>query len=930
MRTFFQKLRCLVKRRRMEDDLRDELQFHLAEETTERQANGMSVEEARLAARRELGNATLVQEEARSVWTWTWLEQLGQDCRYGLRTMVANAAFTLLATMSLALGIGANTAIFSFMDSLLMRSLPVPDPESLAVVNWQARPKGRDSVVRSMSGSRWRDATGVETAGIFPYPAFEILRNHSAASFSALFAYFPTRKVNVLVKNEAFQASGEFVSGEYFSGLGVTPAAGRMIVPADDRTGVEPVTVLSFAFSQRRFGTAADAVGQPILINNIAFTVVGVAAPGFFGVDPAEAPDFFIPLRTSVILRIRGGGGDAKAYAATNYYWLEMMGRLRPGVSLAQAQSALSPVFHHWVESTAANEKERAALPQLVLKEGAAGLDTLRRRYSKPLYVLLAMVGLMLAIACANIANLLLARGAARRREIAVRLGVGAGRWRVIRQLLTESVLLACAGGVAGVLLAIWGIRFLTVLLANGSEDFTLHAQLNWTVLSAACGLSLLTGTLFGLAPALQSTKLDVITALKESRTGQALNRHGLRRFSLGQALVVAQVGLSLLLLVGAGLFVRTLSNLQSIQLGFERENVLLFQLNARQAGHRDPEIFTFYHDLQQKFAAIPGVSSASASHVPLLGEGTRSGPVIPLGRERQPGEGAHILLTTPDFFTTMQIPLLLGRGVEQRDQPGSPLVAAVNEAYARKYFGDRNPVGERIHVPKFPDADAVEFEIVGVAKNVRYGAIKGEFREIVYLAYNQGADQTTAHPLMRVDGMTFALRTSGDPLRHVSTVREIVKRADPHVPVTSVTTQAARIDQTMNQEIIFARLCTGFAILALAIACVGLYGTMAYSVERRTSEIGIRMALGAHRRVVIWMVLRHACVLAAAGLAIGLPVALGTSKFIESFLFGVKANDALSMVGGAAILMIAALVASYVPARRASRIDPMMAVRHD
>jgi macrolide transport system ATP-binding/permease protein len=923
MTPFFLKLRSLMQRGRKEDDLRAELRFHLDEEAEERQAEGLTGAEARLAARRDIGNLTLVQEETRAVWTWTWLEQLAQDCRYGVRTMAANKTFSLLAILSLALGIGANTAILSFMDSLLLRSLPVSDPTSLAVLNWRAPSgSGRDSVIHSQSGSTWRDGPSARMSGIFPYPAFELIRTNSAVVFSSVFAYYPTGKVNVMVKGQAELGSGEFVSGEYFRGLAVSPSAGRLIVPDDDRVGAPAVAVLSYAYSQRRFGDAASAPGQPILINNIPFAVAGVAPPGFFGVDPAAAPDFYVPLRTNLLLRLRGGANDAKDYLEQNYYWLEMMARLRPGVSLSQAQAALGPVFHQWVEATA-NDRERAQLPELLIREGATGLDTLRRQYSKPLYVLLALVALILAIACANIANLLLTRATARRREMAVRLSIGAGRLRLIRQLLTESVLLASIGGAVGVLFAMWGIRFLTFLLANGSEDFTLRPGLNWPVLGAASALALLTGILFGLAPALQSTRVDVISALKDARAGQPASRRGFGRISLSQALVVTQIGLSLLMLVAAGLFVRTLSNLQSIQLGFNREDLLLFKMNARQAGQKDPEIITFYSELQKRFAAIHGVRSASATHHQMIGQGTWSGDAAPVGKQPKPGFSTHILMTGPDFFSTMQIPVLLGRAFDDRDRAGSLAVAVVSEAYVKTYFSDQNPLGQHISISRRPPLKDRDVEIVGVAANARYGALKGAFRDIVYLPFSQGS----YYP---IDEMTFALRSSGDPLRYVNTVREIVRQADPRVPVTDVKTQAAQIDQTMNQEIIFARLCTAFAVLALLIACVGLYGTMAYTVARRTGEIGIRMALGAQRGAVVWMVLREVFVLAAVGLAVGVPSALGTSRFVESFLFEVKPNSPATLVFAVAILLSAMLLAGYAPARKASRIDPMTAVRHD
>ncbi len=921
MTSFFRKLNWLARRRRKEEELREELEFHLEEEAEIRHAEGLAGQEARWAARRELGNLGLVQEETRASWGWTWLAQLLQDSRYALRIMSANKAFSALAILSLALGVGANTAIYSFMDAVLLRRLPIPHPESLVVVNWHNRIRSGDRVLHGMSGTTYNDGKTGITAGIFPFPAFDLLRK-SDAVFSSLFAYYPTRKVNLMVKGQAEQASGEFVSGDYFPGLGIPPAAGRVIAPEDDRAGAPPIAVLSYAYSRKRFGSAANAAGQPIFINDIPFTVAGVAPPDFFGIDPAAAPDFYLPLHDNLVLKLNGGADKAESYLDQNYYWLEMAGRLRPGVNLAQAQAALEPVFHRWVAGTAANDRERANLPSLLLREGAGGVDTLRRRYAEPLYVLLAMVGLILAIACANIANLLLARATARRREMAVRLSMGAGRFRVIRQLLTESLLLACVGGALGVLLALWGIRFLTLLLANGREDFTLHANLSWPVLGATMALTMLTGLLFGLAPALRATRADVMPALKQTRAGQPGSRLFFRA-GLSRALVVCQIALSLLLLVGAGLFARTLSNLHSIELGFQQENLLLFQMNARQAGHRDPEIVTFYSDLLSRFRAIPGVTTASVSHNPMIGQGTWMGPVVPVGGHPDLEGVTHILMVGSDFFTTMRIPVLLGRPIDERDCPGAKPVAVVNQEYVKTNFPGRNPIGLHIVVQRRPPRGNRDVEIVGVARNARYGSLKGEFEPVVYLPFEQGS----YYP---VDEMTFVLRTGGDPLSYAGTARAIVHQADPRVPVTNVKTEKAQIDQTMNQEIIFARLCTGFAFLALIIAAVGLYGTMTYTVARRTGEIGIRMALGAPRATVVWMVLREVLILAAVGLAIGVPASLGASRLVESFLFGIRPNDSRALFAAVAILLAAALLAGYLPAWKASRIDPMTAVRHE
>jgi len=932
MRAVFRKLGWLARRRRKDDELAAELKLHLEEEMEDRREAGLPDEEAKWAARRELGNLGTVQEQTRAEWSWAWLEQLLQDLRYAWRAMRHNPGFTCLAALSLALGIGANTAIYSLMDALLMRWLPVADPGSLAVLKWHVTGKKslRVSVVHDVSGYFYRDPRTGITTEIFPYPAFELLRK-STDVLSILFAYSPAEKLNVLVQGQAEVASGLYVSGDFFRGLGMAPEAGRLITGDDDRAGAPAVVVLSHAFAQSRFGDADSASGQPLVINGVPFTAVGVAPPGFSGIDPASAPAFYIPMRAQLLLDPEQDprANPGKRYLDEHYYWVEMMGRLRPGVTMAQALAALGPVFEQWVATTATNDEQRRNLPEFLLAEGARGLDNLRRDYSRPVYVLLGLVALILVIACANIANLLLARATARRREIAVRLSMGAGQGRVVRQLLTESILLALIGGAAGVAFAVWGVRVLTVVLANGGKSFPLQADLNWHVLAAAAALTLVTGMLFGLAPALQATRVDVMPVLKEARAAEPRRRS---RLGLTQLLVISQVAISLLLLVGAGLFVRTLSNMRAIDVGFRRDNLLVFTLNAFQAGHRKPEIISFYSELQKHFAAIPGVRSASAANAPLFDDAW-GWPVVPLGRGRPEdaptGRGSgmastatRVLATGPGFFQTMQIPLLAGREFDERDRAGSPPVVIVNEAWVKANLEGRNPVGHAVvsfGLRRQPE----QMQIVGLAKNARYEELTGDFPAIVYMPFQQSSD-------IPVEDMTFFLRTSGDPLAFAGAVREIVRQADARIPVTNLGTQAAHVDEQMAQQILFARLCTAFAFLALAIACVGMYGTMSYSVARRTGEIGIRMALGARRGNVIWMVLRDVVILAAVGLAISVPAALGAARLVQSLLFGVKPNDPEAVAAATAILLAAALLAAYVPARRASRIDPMKAVRHE
>ncbi len=912
MHWFFRKLTWLARRSSKEADLQEELQFHLDEEAEERAAAGIHPPQARLAAIRDLGNLTRVQEDTRAAWTWSFLEELLQDGRYALRTMAANRTFAALAVLSLALGIGANAAIFSFMDAILLRRLPVPNPESLVIMSWHTNAPENHGMNRH--DDSFLGPNSGFGGSVFAYPALEMFRRNDAI-FSTVFGFQGAGDLHLAIGNEAELVNTEYVTGNYFQALGIRPVAGRLIMADDDRAGAAGVAVISFALSRRRFGSAANAAGQAILINNLPFTVIGVVPPEFSGADPGEAPEAYLPMHANLILDLERSDRSHPAsshFTNPNYEWVITMARLRPGVSRARAQAVLRPQFDQWMR-TINTARTRSDLPTLLVRDGRAGLNGVRQQYSRPLFILLAVVALILALACANIANLLMARAAARRREIAVRLSIGAGRWRLVRQLLTESVILASLGGALGIIFALWGIRALTALLAHGREGFTLNAELNWHVLIVAAGLSVLAGTIFGLAPALQATRADLLPTLKESRTGG--RSRGFGRPSLSRALMVTQIAISVVILVAAGLFVRTLARLESIPLGFNRENVLTFRLNASRAGHPDKEIPGFYESLRTKFAAIPGVRSASLSGMPLL-TGNVFSPVSVAGRK----ESSFLWEIGPDFFTTMQIPILLGREIQARDMTGSHLAVVVSQEFAHKYFPGANPVGQVIGLPE--DCPKCAVEVVGVCGDVLIGRdVRDERGPAVFVPFT-----TWGH----VGSMAFELRTAANPAAYIGTVRELVREADPRLPVSAIRTQSDLIDGTMNREVVFARLCTGFALLALLIACVGLYAAMSHNVARRTGEIGIRMALGAPRARVVSMVLREVLLLAAAGLVVSIPAALLGTRLLRSFLYEISPYDPASLMIAVASLVAAAFLAGFVPARNASRIDPIVALRHE
>ena len=846
-------------------------------------------------------------------------DQLLQDVRYALRMMVARPLFSAVAVLSLALGIGANAAIFSFIDAILLRALPVPDPGALVAMKWHS--KAQPAVARSLNGDIVKDARTGFTADGFPYAACELLRDSKI--FSSVFAFTAAGRRNLAIGDSSSLANGQYVSGEFFAGLGVPPAAGRVISPSDDRAGSPPTMVLDHQYAESRFGDISRAVGVSVRVEDVLFTVIGVAPAEFFGPDPSSRPDFYVPLHTEPLMDPQSLTGlePNRKFTEDTFYWVRLWGRLPRGVTLHQAQLSLAPVFRRFVESSATTDKEKTDLPVLLLQEGAGGLDRLRRQYAKPLYVLMTMVGLILAIACANIANLLLARATGRQREIALRLSLGADRGRLARQLLTESLLLSLVGGALGLGFAVWGIRGLTALIGNGRENFTLHATLNWRVLAIGIALSILTGILFGLAPTLRSTRVDLNYLLRQTRAGATPFRlFGHLRITPNQALVVSQIAVSLLLLMAAGLFVRTLANLNAVNLGFNSERVLLVTLNARQAGYRDSALVRFYEEVRARLGRIPGVRGVSTSNLALI-SGSENSTSVKLPGYTGKSRPVSFLYVGPGFLSNMQIRVLLGREIDERDLDRAAGVAVVNQEFARTYFAGQNPIGRHFSMRML--GALPDLEIVGVSRDARYNSLKQDIAPTVYLPYSTNL-------VTLQGGMVFEVRAAGDPNAIAQAARTVVRQYDANVPISDISTQARRIDQAMSQERTFAALCTCFALLAVLIACVGLYGTMAYTVARRTSEIGIRVALGAQRRSVVSMVLGEAMAMATVGLGIGILATLAASRLLQTFLFQIKPNDPMVLAGTVAILLGAVLAAGYGPAFRASRVDPWSALRED
>jgi predicted permease len=833
--------------------------------------------------------------------------------------------FTTIAVLSLALGIGANTALFSVVDAVLLKKLPVSNPEQLVLFKSLTVPNFNFG---GFNGTANPDpASGRMAATSFPYQTFKRLREQKGV-LSEVFA-FAGVGVNVNVDGQADIARAQVVSGNYYKGLGVQPFLGRVITDDDDQAAAPPVAVISDRYWQRRFNRDSATLGKQIKLNNVIFTVVGIMPPEFTGTGQVgSSPDISVPLAVEPQLTV-----DRSRMRGAGQWWLRLMGRLQPNATSEQARAALEGVFQQSVlEHRAARVPapgqpplptlEPKDYPRLMVDSGSQGEMDVRRRVVPQLYLMLGVVALVLLIACANVANLVLARATSRHKEIAVRLAMGAGRWRLIRLLLTESVLLSLLGGALGLIFASW-IKdyFLTVENWGGEGMNALNPQLDLRVLVFAFGLSLLTAVLFGIVPALRSTRIDLTPSLKE--TGRSSS--GASNSLLSKSLVVTQLAMSLLLLIGAGLFLRTLHNLQTVRVGFNSENLLLFSVNPNLLGYKDAPLANLYRRIFDRLEAVAGLSDVTFSRNALL-SGSLSGREVYLTETATSADGSsreleemRIHHVRENFFGVMEIPLLLGRSLTPQDDERAPRVVVVNQALAQIISSNESVLGKRFG---FTPAKPTEIEIVGVVADAKYGSVRDESPPTIYVPWSQ--------ELGSVGGMTFAVRPTGDPASLVPAIRQAVREVDPDLPVTGVKTQVEQANELLRNERLFTRLLSLFGLLALLLAAIGLYGVMAYAVTQRTKEIGIRMALGAQRHNVLKLVLSQGMTLTLIGVVLGTAGAIAVTRLLKGVLFGISPTDPLTFISIASLLAAVATLASYVPARRATKVDPLVALRYE
>jgi predicted permease len=830
---------------------------------------------------------------------------LVQDLRYAARTFRKSPVFVAVAVLSLALGIGANTAIFTLVDQLLLRLLPVKDPQQLVLLWGRGRHYGSNNGRYKIS-----------------FPMYEDFRDHNQV-FSGMFCRWET-SLSVSSEGKTERVSGELVSGTYFPVLGVGAALGRVFTPDDDKIpGGHPLAVISHRYWLSRFGGSKDIIGKKLLVDGYPLTIIGVSQAGFDGTDPGSSPQIRIP----IMMEAQISPQFAEFYNMKNRRgrWVNAFGRLKPGVTMTQAKSALQPFFHQILEMEVREKDFARAAPEtrqsflamwMELLPASKGDSSLRSQFANPLLVLTAVVGLVLLIACANVANLMIARATARQKEIAVRLALGASRGRIISQLLVESLTLALAGGLAGLLLAIWMDGALLNFLPAGDGPLTISTTPDWRILAFNLGVSLFTGVIFGLAPALQSTRPQLAGTLKD----QVGSIAGGTSVGLRKTLVAAQVTLSLLLLIGAGLFIRSLSNLKDLDPGFRTANLIGFAVDPTMNGYKPERSLDFYRQLREHLDAIPGVESSSLAVMAVLTGDEWDSSMAVEGFQHKPSDtpDPHMQFISPDYFTTMNIPILLGRDFRTTDGRSAPKVCIVNEKFARRFFKDGLAVGKHIGMGGDPGTK-LDIEIIGVVRDTKYESMREEVPLEVYRPY---------HQMEFVLGMYAYVRTARQPEQAFSSIRQVVNGLDPNLPLFQMKTIEAQMEDSLITERLVATLSTGFGVLATLLAAIGLYGVMAYLVAQRTREIGVRMALGAATGDVVWLVMKDVLILAGIGIAVGLPAALALTRVVKSQLYGIQPNDAMTIVASTLGIACVALLAGYIPARKASRVDPMRALR--
>ena len=903
------RLRSLFRRAQVEQELDEELCYHIERQIEEQIAKGMTVEEARYAALRAMGGVERRKEECRDTRRVRLIEDLAQDLRYGLRTLRKSPGFTVVAAITLALGIGANTAMFNLIDAVILKDLPVRQPEEL--------------VLLSGHGSEFPEPAK------WSYRGFTLLREYDQVS-AGLAAYTPVRIGVSLAGQVEPAAPGHLVSGAYFSVLGVNPILGRLIGNEDDRApGAHPVVVISHGYWRRRFGGDLGVIGKTISLAGMPFTIIGVTPPEFFGVEVGSSPDIFAPIMMAPQF-IDAPPRSSSILDAINWRIFHVFGRLKPGVTGLQAAAGLEAPFHQIGDELARfyGDNDPRQEEKLEVTTFSGGHSGLRQQFSQPLLILMTVVALVLLIACANVANLLLARASGRRKEIALRLCLGAGRGRLIRQLLAESILLAIIGGALGLLFSSWGRQLLIGLISNGLEPISLDVRTDYRVLGFTGGISLFTSILFGLAPALRASRVDLTPALKESACGLS---GGVFRMRPGKVLVVTQVALSVLLIAGAGLFVRTLYNLNHQRAGLNPENVMAVRVEPKGSDNKDKNaarLSQIYRTLIDRVTALPGVTSASMSNPSpfswgSFGAGYEPNELLVDGLPTADQNFAYVAQVYPRYFETLGISLLSGRDIQLTDcSKDAPKVVVISKTLARRLFPNADPLGRRLGERSPTPKKTREFEIVGMVDDVKFSSLKEGSKGVIYYPFPNG-------PTGRGQ-MTLQVRTSGESSALAAAIRAEAQRIDDTMGVPDVRPLSAFIDASVVKERLMTVLLSFFGILATLLAAIGLYGLMAYSVSQRTNEIGIRLALGAQRRNVVALVMRETMLMAVIGVIVGLVAAMGATRLIASLLYGLTPNDPLTIALTAILLLAVAALAGYLPARRAARVDPMLALRHD